>query len=292
MNEFSRTPISPFRQLARSITVADICSPFIATFRATDCVSEVFDEWAVVLCGERGMDPMEQIALVQEGDRVSGWVGFDMLAADKGMSECMDPITPDLILSADTSLIDAAGAFAKNSTPLFFVLRGNHFAGWLSYKDMHKPPLRLCLFAMLINLERMLLDAASFSPQEAIGTLSEGRLGKAREIYDIRNYGPDEEGKPYIAKLLECTTIADKLGMARKITKTRTSVPSLANSRQCSCVEKLRNEIAHPGMEEKSSFLVARDKLWPFIEWAETLESELGQFLEQTTDGITPWCPQ
>jgi len=134
---------------------------------------------------------------------------------------------------------------------------------------------------MLINLERMLLDALLLFPTESVKLLSQGRLSKAREIYALRKYNYNKEGQAFNAKLLECTTIADKIAIARKLSTIREALPCLGNSKQCSYVERLRNEIAHPGLEEKSSALLPRERLWLFIEWAETLESELQEFLEQ-----------
>lgn len=272
---------SHFRELARLITVSDICSPFIASFNAAQLVADVFVEWAVDLCGERRLDPMDQIALVEGTEGVEGWLGYDMLLTEKRLYECMGQIRPNSILSADTSLIDAVAAFSESSHPFFFILKGNQFVGWLAYAHMHKPPLRLCLFAMLINLERMLLDAVSIFPRESVELLSPGRISKAREIYALRKYGYNEQGEEFDSKLLECMTIADKFGVARKLTSLKEAVPCLGNSELCGYVERLRNEIAHPGLEERSSALLTRERLWHFIEWAETFESELQEFLKQ-----------
>lgn len=280
-----KEPKSHFRQLAHLITVEDICSPFIATFDAQQLAAGVFEEWGVELCGERGLDPMEQVALVEGNQKIRGWVGFDMLTSEKTISDCMEQIAPDTIMTADTPLIEAVAAFSKTQHPFFFVLRGNHFVGWVSYRDLHKPPLRLCLFALLINIERMLLDAVSLSAAESLACLSQGRLHKAKEIYALRNYRNDREGKPFVSLLLECTTLADKIAIAGKAANIRGSIPTLANRKFREAVERLRNEIAHPGSTERSSSLLTRKKLWPFIEWAEILQSELECLLNQAKTG-------
>jgi hypothetical protein len=283
--EFNMISQSHFRQLAHLITVGDICSPFIATFDAKQSVEELFAEWAVELCGEQGMDPMDQIALVEGDQKIQGWVGFDMLMSDKTISDCMDQIEPDTIMTADTPLMEAVAAFSKTGHPFFLVLRGNHFVGWLSYSDLHKPPLRLCQFALLINIERMLLDAVSLSPTGSLALLSESRLSKAKEIYTLRKYRNDREGQPFVSLLLECTTIADKITIAGKIKNIKDSVPSLTHRKFCRAVERLRNEIAHPGSQERSSSLLTRERLWPFVERAEILQSELEVFLNQAKMG-------
>lgn len=277
-------PSSHFRQLAHLITVGDICSPFIDTIDADRSVGEVHDEWCCE-CADRNMDPMDQIALVERGGKIQGWMGFDMLESNKTVFECLEQVTPDMILTADTSLVEAVNTFCASSHPFFMILKANNFIGWLSYNDLHKPPLRLCLFAMLINIERLILDVALLSPRESVGSLSEGRLSKAKERYAIRNYKCDQEGEPFSPKLLECTTIADKITIIRKFTNIKQAVPALGKKKFCDDVEKLRNEIAHPGLEERSSSLLTREILWPFIMWAESLELELENFLNQTPSG-------
>jgi len=278
---FAMTSSSHFRQLAHLITVGDICSPFIATIDADRPAADVSVEWGVELCSERNLDPMDQIALVERGGKIQGWVGYDMLETNRMIFECTEQVTPETILTADTSLVEAVAAFCSSSLPFFLVLKGNHFIGWLSYSDLHKPPLRLCLFAMLINIERLLLDVALLSARESVGFLSEGRLSKAKEIYVIRKYNCDREGEPFSSRLLECTTVADKMSIVRKFTNIKQAVPALGERKFCSDLERLRNEIAHPGLEEGSSSLLTRERLWRFIEWAETLESELEEFLNQ-----------
>jgi hypothetical protein len=229
-------------------------------------------------CGD-GLDPMDQIALVEDAGRIQGWVGFDMLEPDKSVLECMEHISPDAMLTSDTSLVDAVATFCASSQPFFLVLQGNRFVGWLSYSDLHKPPLRLCLFALLLNIERLLLEVALLSPSESIGLLSKGRRRKAKDLYTTRGYRCDQEGEPYAATLLECTMIVDKLTIARKSRNVRDAVPALGKAAFCSDIEKLRNEIAHPAFRERSSYLLTREKLWRFVEWAETLERELEGFL-------------
>jgi hypothetical protein len=136
---------------------------------------------------------------------------------------------------------------------------------------------------MLIDIERLLLDIALLSPRESVASLSEGRLAKAKDIYALRKYERDEEGQPYDARLLECTTIIDKISIARKLPNIKQAVPALGDAEFCRDVEKLRNEIAHPGSDERSSSLLDRERLWPFIKQAETLASELEEFLKQRT---------
>ena len=242
---------------------------------------DVWEEW-YDLCSNPGTDPYDQLALVACDQEIQGWIGFDMLlAVKKTMADCMERIEPNTIMTADTSLFDAVKAFSTSSQSIFFILKGNKFVGWISYTDLHKPPFRLCLFAMLINLERILLETLLVFPTESVAVLSEGRLSKAKQIYELRKYSYDDKSAPFPARLLECTTIADKIRITKKLPNIRQSLPSLAHSKWINDIEVLRNEIAHPGLQERSSSLLAREKLWPFIQWIESLESELEDFLKR-----------
>jgi hypothetical protein len=198
-----------FRELANLVKVGDVFSPFIGQYERTQSVGEVFDDWSV-LCGEEGIDPMDQIGLVVDSGKPGGLVAFEDLIADKQLAECISPISPTAVMSADTPILEAIEAFAS-ATPYFYVvLRGNTFIGWLSYDDIHKLPFRLCLFALLISIEKAALDLLQRDPRHAISRLREGRVINAQKIYRQRGYRTDEQGKEHAGLLLDCTTFVDK----------------------------------------------------------------------------------
>jgi len=273
---------SHFQQLAHLITVTDICTPFWATLESRSLVKDVWEEWSLDLWIERGLDPMEQMALVTDDNKIIGWIGFDMLDNEKSIHDCMELITPASILSSDTSLLDSIASFETISGPFFLILQGNQFIGWLSYKDLHKQPLRLCLFSMLINLERMLLEVALKNPKGSFQNLKENRIKKAQELYKFKNFNFTQSGDYYISKLMECTNMIDKFTIAQHTQNVVEMVPALKNQHLCRKAEMLRNEIAHASIEEHSSKLLNRDSLWPFIQWAESLEEQLQNYLEST----------
>lgn len=266
---------SSFRQIARLVTVDDVCTRFIATLDDSRMVPDVWDWWMTDWCAETGLDPMEQIALVTTGGVPSGWIGFDMLEGEGPLSTCAERISADMILTADTPLVAAIGAFSAKNHPFFLVMKGSSFVGWLSYSDLHKPPLRLCLFAMLMNIEGLLLDISIADWRRSVAALSPGRVQKALEIYRLRGYSFDKDGTPHGARLLECTTFVDKLKIMKGNPDAKAAVPALINKAYRERLEKLRNELAHPGLVERSSLLLVRTEAWSFIEWAETLEAQL-----------------
>ena len=273
--------ISIFRKLANLISVSDIYTPFLSKFESNRSVADVNEEWSIDLCSEHDFDPMNQIGLVITCGKIDGWIGFDMLESNKKLIDCIEKIDTDAILSSDTSIIDALTVFSKKSHPFFFIIKGDHFIGWLSYQDMmHKPPLRLCLFAMLLHLEKLMLDVVLLTPRISVELLSPGRFIKAKDIYLQRGFNLDDQNNPYNSQLLECTAICDKFTIIQKNKSVLELIPSLKNKKICNIAEKLRNEIAHPGFEERSSLLLSIENLLPFIEWSEQLELELQNYLK------------
>lgn len=266
-------PIFGFRELASLVKVGDIFSPFIAQFDLSLSVSEV-NEQLMELCDEEGLDPMEQIALVVNNGKPEGWIGFDSLEAGKQFSECVDPIRPTAVMSADTPVLEAVKAFA-NATPHFYVvLRGSTFIGWLSYEDIHKLPFRLCLFALLISIEKAALDVLQKDPRQYISLLTDGRVSQAQKIYELRGYRKDEKGRERAGLLLDCTQFVDKFSIISESEDLKSKLPAL--SRDFSKVaEKLRNEIAHSSQGQKSSALLKRESLLPFIDSALRLQEQL-----------------
>lgn len=267
-----------FRQLTNLITVEDICSP-IETYDGNRSVDEVLEEWAIDLPLEKGIDSMEQIALIRLEGKLIGWFGFDMLHGGKKLYEIADPTIADKVISANTPLLEAIKIFSENQQSFYFILKSNQLLGWLNYTDFYKLPFRLCLYALLINLEKMMLDIAESSPLIAIKFLPSGRLEKAKKLYDDRGYSKDKNGKETTAKLLECTTFIDKISIMRKWKSVRLAIPAL-DDELYKIAEKLRNELAHPRMEEQSLLLLPKEKILPFINWADEFCQQMNIYLE------------
>jgi len=105
-----------FRELANLVKVGDIFSPFIAQFDRSESVGEVFNQWCE-LCGEGGIDPMDQIGLVVDKGKAEGLITFEDLEADKQLSECIGPINPTAVMAADTPVLEAVKASVITSKP-------------------------------------------------------------------------------------------------------------------------------------------------------------------------------
>ncbi|GAH89398.1 unnamed protein product [marine sediment metagenome] len=100
--------MSTFDELSKLIMVSDICESFIGEFDKSQSVESVWEEWIQDLCDEKNLDPMGQFALVKSNQKIIGWIGFeDLDSSKKTLCECKQPIRGNILISSDTSLLDA-----------------------------------------------------------------------------------------------------------------------------------------------------------------------------------------
>jgi len=274
--------MSTFEELSKLISVTDICEPFIGEFEHSQSVESVWEEWIQDLCDEKNLDPMDQFALVKSNQKIIGWVGFEDLDSDKKtLFECTKPITGNILISSDTPLLEAIRVVCRSKDFLFIVLKGNQFIGWLWYNHFHKLPFRMCLFALLIDLERMLLKLTMSNPTLFLGNLNPNRIDNAKKIYRNRRYSLNKEGKEFDAKLIECTTFIDKFNMLIENPVIVQKCPNI-NNKLRNTAEVIRNYAAHPEGEKSGLLPIKKEKLIPFIEWAEELRQQLDDYINQT----------
>src|ERR1035437_6253571 len=115
--------MSTFKALSQLISVNDICEPFIGEFDSSQDVGEVCEEWSVD-CFDKGLDPMDQIALVKQKGKIGGWIGYDMLEASKILYECMEPISGNILISSETTLLEAITTVNNGDNSIYLVLKG------------------------------------------------------------------------------------------------------------------------------------------------------------------------
>ena len=271
--------MSTFEELSQLITVKDICEPFIEVFDNSQSVKDIWEKWSMDLCDEKDLDPMEQIALVKSNQKIVGWIGFDMLDNDKTLCGNMESIGESILISSDTPLLEAIRVVCRSNDFIFLVLKGNQFIGWLHYSHFYKLPFRMCLFALLIDLEEMLLKIAKSDPISFLEKLSDKRLVKAKKIYKNRRYSLNKKGKEFDSKLIECTTFCDKFTMLKKNAAIVQKFPNIKN-KFSNKAEKIRNNIAHPNGKKSGVLPIEKEKLIPFIEWAEKLRQQLDDYVQ------------
>lgn len=270
--------MSTFKVLSELINVNDICEPFIGEFDSSQDAQELSEEWMEICC-EKGLDPMEPIGLVKRNQKIIGWICLEVLESPKTLYECMDPISADILISSSTPLLEAIHLYCSGDNYTYLVLKGNQFIGFLNYSHFHKLPFRLCLFALLMDLERTMLKITKSNPASFLKNLTKGRLNCAEKIGGLRGLSLNEENKVFDINLLECTQFIDKFTMLRKNPEIVQQCPNI-NSKFKKKAEKIRNSIAHPEGEQSVLLPIKREEILPFINWIEELQLQLDDYIE------------
>lgn len=271
--------LSFYKQLSRLLTVGDICSELLGSFDGDVSISQAFEQWADLSLASEVND-VDQVGIVEVGGKIQGWIGvhtFDSEATnkDQSLSAHMDLISPSAILTADTPVLEAVKAFEVEHPWFFFVMRSNEIVGKLSCTDFYKVPFRLCLFSLLLSIERSALNLLRLSPHKAIDLLEVNYLRTAKGHYKRHGYKRMENGEEHLYLLLGCTSFADKLRIIRKWESVSRHVPALLDEVRIQTCNDLRNCIAHATEDQRLADLLDRRTLVPFVLWAETLEHQL-----------------
>lgn len=269
--------MSTFRKINNLITVNDICEPFIGIFDNFQNADDLWEKWTIDLCSEKGLDPMAQIALVKNNQKKIGWIGFDMLESSKTLSENMEPITSNIIISSNTPLLEAIHIVINGNDLIYLILRGNDFVGYLTYNHFNKLPFRMSLFSLVIDLESSMLKMIKSQPKSFFNKLNRRRIKKAENRYKYFFSSNKKDDVKYTSKLIDCTTLIDKFTMLKRTKNIVQKCPNIKNRSQIDMVDKLRNSIAHP-KEETSSLPINKEELIPFIQWVEELQKQLNSY--------------
>ncbi len=156
------------------------------------------------------------MALALSDGKPVGLLTYDALEVGKTLSECVDEIRLDMLVTEDTPLGRASQMFADSERYYFVVIMGNEFVGWLSYHDLYKLPFRLCLFAALLSIEERMLFVIQREAAVCFTRLPEGRKDAARKLYHVRGFKPDtpDDETPHL--LVTCTNFIDKATMLQR----------------------------------------------------------------------------
>src|SRR5688572_6134985 len=158
--------LSVYTRLTNLIGVRDVMTPVQAYVSLSSTLQHALDEVEEAGTGDTGLP-----YLVRDDGRVVGWTQYWTLrdARDDGAAHQLNerndsggykvvlPINPDMMIAADTKLWRATDVLMSHSdgNQFLFVLDGHEIAGTLSYRDLFKPPFKVCLFAMTVELEQL-----------------------------------------------------------------------------------------------------------------------------------------
>ena len=268
----------PLGQIASLITVRDIFTPFVAVFDAARQIPDVWEEWSMELAVDES--PLDQMALVVSDGEPVGSLTFDELDEEKGeLSNCVDAIHLDRLITDDMPLMQAVKMFAEEDADYYlYVISGNELVGWLSYPDLFKLPLRLCLFAELLSIEERMLSIIQRDAAKCFSQLPPHRRQLALNTYARRKYDRDEFGNPYPQRLVACTCFTDKKLMLLE-SPLAVDIPAVSEQLNMDFAERLRNDLAHASAEADPGILVGQEKLGPFLAWLDRLDTELNKAL-------------
>lgn len=264
----SDTKDALFLALANRISVKDIQTPLgpeLGTDEyCSDASGQLMDEGI-----ENGYEALERISLVSNGERVVGYVFYEDLLGDI-VENCMESFSPDMLMTEDTTILEAIERFAADQRFYFLVLGKSGISGSVHYTDLFKLPGRLCFFALTLEIEQLALDLLLLESNESWLALRKGRQIIAHERW-LRNSGksceiPDDiDYKKTVQpwwNLLQSTSLIDKKIILAK----RNLLPSHLNLEDIfTKIERVRNSCAHPESERYSTQVLVHEEIVPFI---------------------------
>jgi len=175
-----------------------------------------------------------EVALVENQGKVTGF-----LIKDRGTFE---PLTPEWIISGETSIPNLISAFLDTGLPVFLVLQGRDFSGMVTPWNLNKLPVRLLIYLIIGELEVALanyIEQSISSQQQILACLTP----KSREAMD--NYLNSHLG----TNLLEHLYLSDLIDIIQKNPELREKL-GLHSRKQAeelfSGITDLRNPIMHP----------------------------------------------
>jgi len=250
-------PLSTYTRLTNLISIRDVMTPIQGVIPASATLQEAIDLADSFGVGDSGLP-----YLVGSGDELIGSVSYWDIreAIEIGVGNTMDervvrPINPNLIVTADTPLWRATALLmrAAGDLDIWFVIDGHEVVGTLTYRDLFKPPFRLCLLAMTFELEQLSLRLCQRNAKTNWSALTEGRQQNAekamRRAQERREPTRASERVNHLrahpALLLEYTTFIDKKTILIK----RGLLPSIRRdviTETFDSAEELRNRCAHP----------------------------------------------
>lgn len=102
------------------------------------------------------LGPLDHIP-VSEDRRIIG-VASDPQHAGMTLQECMKPLTEDIVVSANSDILDLIYADWERSE-FFLVLDGPKFSGLITKADLNKMPVRVAIFERIALFEELLTEA-------------------------------------------------------------------------------------------------------------------------------------
>ncbi len=264
----SNTKDALFLALANRISVKDIQTPLgpelVTDEYCSEAADQLMDEGI-----ENGYEALNRISLVCNGESVVGYVFYEDLLGDV-VENCMQSFSPDMLMTEDTTILEAIERFATDQRFYFLVLGKSGISGSAHYTDLFKLPGRLCFFALTLEIEQLALDLLLLESNESWLALEKRRQEFAHKRW-LRNSGRNAKMPENIDyentiqpwwNLLQSTTLIDKKIILAK----RNLLPAHLNLEDIfTKIGRVRNSCAHPESESYSRQVLGHEEIVPFV---------------------------
>lgn len=262
----SRPGGTTFMQMAALVTVRDLQNP-LGPHLTEDIDAEQLSDVLVSAAMDGEYEPTSRISLVHDGAVLLGWAAIDSFAVDgepESLHDVLEPVRPDGLIAAETSYFKAAEIFGQSTDPHFyFVLDGSSITGTLHGDSFFKLPGRLCLFALVLELEHAALQACLADAARSWGLLSDSRRERAVNAFKFCHPNASLDPLP-LRDLLEATMFCDKSSMILKSGRLEGEARKLAEG-VFGKADSVRNACAHTSGEDRLPRLLDRRRLLEFI---------------------------
>ncbi len=212
-----------YETVATAFQVVDIATPLRARVSPDDTVLD-----AVVEINANAESSDDEFCLIRDEHKIYGYIAIDFIfdeAAEKldGPSngragDYCTPITADQIVAGSLPLLDLIPLFRQRH--FFCVLTRNDITHLVSFSDLDKLPVKLCLFALITALESELIGVFTDpgrNTRDYLRHLSVDRIQKARHLCKVK-YSQRPERRNLNQpdgyndqQILLCTTFSDKV---------------------------------------------------------------------------------
>lgn len=161
---------STFARLARTITVGDICSPFICAADADETIDSLDTHYAqgtLIDPADRWDDGTGTLLVVCQDEKACGW--YDLNTYNYGESHSTTTVYQVAknfkwpVIRPDVPLLEAIERMAEDSGNGLLVAN-DILIGILQPSDLYKMEVRLCLFSLILAIEERITNLIQFNP--------------------------------------------------------------------------------------------------------------------------------
>jgi hypothetical protein len=244
----SNTKDALFLALANRISVKDIQTPLgpelVTDEYCSEAADQLMDEGI-----ENGYEALNRISLVCNGESVVGYVFYEDLLGDV-VENCMQSFSPDMLMTEDTTILEAIERFATDQRFYFLVLGKSGISG----SEIEQ--LALDLLLLESNESWLALEKRRQEFAHKRWLRNSGRNAKMPENIDYEN-----TIQPWW-NLLQSTTLIDKKIILAK----RNLLPAHLNLEDIfTKIGRVRNSCAHPESESYSRQVLGHEEIVPFV---------------------------